>query len=205
MKQTKTKPRMGRPPVLENARDRILDEAAVLFGEGGFDNGSMNVVAERLGVSKAAVYHYFDTKQSVYDAIIVRTLEGLLEHVSRAVAASTTADGKLKSFMVSHAGYFEKNYWGFVCMLIGYGGMANPGLKSEANQLRIEYESILRGILREGMATGAFREADVTISSHSVLSMLNWMVRWFKPGGQKRAETVAAEYFDLLTNGLYSR
>lgn len=108
MKQTKTKPRMGRPPVLENARDRILDEAAVLFGEGGFDNGSMNVVAERLGVSKAAVYHYFDTKQSVYDAIIVRTLGGLLEHVSRAVAASTTAEDKLKSFMVSHAAYFEK-------------------------------------------------------------------------------------------------
>lgn len=33
---------------------------------------------------------------------------------------------KLRAFMISHASYFEENYWGFVCMLIGNEGMANP-------------------------------------------------------------------------------
>jgi AcrR family transcriptional regulator len=198
----KPTPRLGRPPVLENARDRILDEAAELFGAGGYDKSSLNEVADRLGVTKAAVYHYFPTKQAIYDGIIVRTLEGLIAHVRSEVEARSDAGAKLRSFMVSHAGYFEKHYWSFVCMLVGYGGMANPSLKSEAIQMRGEYEKILRGILRDGIASGAFRSVDVTISSHSVLSMLNWMVRWFKPNGPRTAASFAEEYYDLITHGL---
>ncbi|MGO1164440.1 TetR/AcrR family transcriptional regulator [Brucella sp. C7-11G] len=205
MNKSKLKPRMGRPPVLENARNRILEEAALLFGKDGFDNGSLSVVAERLGVSKAAVYHYFGSKQEIYDAIIIRTLEGLLIFVGNSVAASKGGEAKLKSFMTAHASYFEENYWSFVCMLIGYGGMANPGLKFEATQKRVEYESILRKIVAEGIADGTFRNVDVTTASHSVLSMLNWMVRWFNPNGPKRAEEFALEYFELLTLGLSSR
>lgn len=200
--QSKMKPRMGRPPVLENARDRILDEAAELFGGGGYDKSSLNDVAVRLGVSKAAVYHYFSTKQSIYDAIIVRTLEGLIAHVNGAVERCSGADEKLRAFMVAHAAFFERNYWGFVCMLVGYGGMANPSLISEANHMRVEYEDNLRKILRDGMADGTFKKRDVTTASHAVLSMLNWMVRWYKPGGQRRAEAFAAQYYELLTRGL---
>ncbi|CAN7682932.1 TetR/AcrR family transcriptional regulator [Rhizobium sp. LjRoot30] len=196
---------MGRPPVLENARDRILDEAAELFGGGGYDKSTLNDVAVRLGVSKAAVYHYFSTKQAIYDAIIVRTLDGLIKHVSSAVEASTGADQKLRAFMMAHAAFFEENYWGFVCMLVGYGGMANPSLITEANQERREYEDILRTILREGIADGTFAKTDVTTASHSVLSMLNWMVRWFKPGGPRHAKSFAEQYYELLTRGLTSR
>ncbi len=195
---------MGRPPVLENARDRILDEAAELFGSGGYDKSSLNDVAERLGVTKAAVYHYFPTKQAIYDAIIVRTLEGLLDNVRREVDNATGSDGRLRAFMLAHATYFEKNYWGFVCMLIGYGGMANPGLKSEANHLRSDYEAVLRAILEEGMDDGTFRKTDMTTASHSVLSMLNWMVRWFKPSGRRNAATFAFEYYEMLTRGLFA-
>ena len=195
-------PRIGRPPVLENARNRILDEAAELFGAGGYDKSSLNEVADRLGVTKAAVYHYFPTKQAIYDGIIVRTLEGLIAHVRSEVEGRSDAGEKLRSFMVSHASYFEKHYWGFVCMLVGYGGMANPSLKSEAIQLRGDYEKILRSILRDGIGAGAFRNVDVTISSHSILSMLNWMVRWYKPKGPRTAASFAEEYYELITCGL---
>ncbi|TGR64414.1 TetR/AcrR family transcriptional regulator [bacterium M00.F.Ca.ET.194.01.1.1] len=200
--QVNPKPRMGRPPVLENARDRILDEAAELFGAGGYDKSSLNDVAVRLGVSKAAVYHYFSTKQAIYDAIIVRTLQGLNDHVGSSVSKATDADAKLRSFMIAHAEFFEANYWGFVCMLVGYGGMANPSLISAANNLRVEYETMLRDILKEGMETSIFTKTEVTTVSHSVLSMLNWMVRWFKPNGPKRAASFAQQYYELLTHGL---
>lgn len=198
----KPQPRLGRPPVLENARNRILDEAAELFGTGGYDKISLNEVADRLGVTKAAVYHYFPTKQAIYDGIIVRTLEGLITHVRSEVELQSNAADKLNAFMVSHARYFEKHYWSFVCMLVGYGGMANPSLKSEAMRLRSDYEKILRGILRDGIAVGTFRSVDVTVSSHSVLSLLNWMVRWFKPKGPRSAASFAKQYHELITQGL---
>jgi hypothetical protein len=32
--------------------------------------------------------------------------------------------------------------------------------------------------------------------------MLNWMVRWYQPGGQQSVESFASDYFDLLTRSL---
>ena len=41
-----------------------------------------------------------------------------------------------------------------------------------------------------------------TSTGRAVLSMLNWMVRWYKPGQGDSAETIAAGYFDLLVGGM---
>ncbi|PTN46177.1 TetR family transcriptional regulator, partial [Achromobacter xylosoxidans] len=39
-------------------------------------------------------------------------------------------------------------------------------------------------------------------AGRAVLSMLNWMVRWYKPGQGDSAEAIAAGYFDLLVGGM---
>lgn len=49
---------------------RILDAAAKLFAESGYDAVSMNAVAERAGVSKANIFHHFSSKESLYLAVV---------------------------------------------------------------------------------------------------------------------------------------
>ena len=77
--------RAGRPPMLAAPRERILEEAAKLFAHSGYDGSSVADLAAALGVSKAAIYHYFTTKQDIYDAIILAVLEGLTRHVGQAL------------------------------------------------------------------------------------------------------------------------
>src|SRR5262249_49338368 len=104
---TAEKKRQGRPPVIENDRDRILDEAAALFARSGYERSSVGDVADAIGATKAAIYHYFDSKQDIYDAIIVRTLTGLAARVRAAVGDSGTAQEKLRRYMTAHATYLE--------------------------------------------------------------------------------------------------
>lgn len=61
----------GRPKS-EAKREQIFDTAAELFLEHGFDNVSMDQVAERAGVSKQTVYSHFRNKDELYGAIISR-------------------------------------------------------------------------------------------------------------------------------------
>jgi TetR/AcrR family transcriptional regulator len=49
---------------------RILDAAAELFAEYGFDGASMSAIAERAGVSKANVFHHFSSKKELYLAVV---------------------------------------------------------------------------------------------------------------------------------------
>lgn len=196
------KRRQGRPPVIDNAYDRILDEAAALFGQRGYESSSLSDVAKSIGVSKAAIFHYFPTKQDIYDAIIVRTLKGLTETVSVAVQEETTGLARLRRFMIEHAAYFEENFWAFVTMLVGYGGMTDSLLKEEALALRDRYEGLLRQIIAGGIEAGELKNVDIAATGRGILSLLNWMARWFKPGTDTTAADIAETYFNLFVRGL---
>lgn len=194
--------RQGRPPTIENARDRILDDAASLFAREGYDGTSLADLAEMVGVTKAAIYHYFPNKKEIYEAIIVRTLDGLHRSVSMKVAKVPEVAEALKVFMTAHADFFEEHYNGFLAMLVGYGGMENIVMIAEAEKLRDDYEALLRSIIARGIAEDRFRDVDVEVTSRAVLSMLNWMVRWFKPGRGDRAAVFAQQYCDLIVRGI---
>ena len=111
---------------------------------------------------------------------------------------------RLQSFMGAHARFFEDNFWAFTAMLIGFGGIRHLNQRARAVYLRDQYEDVLRRILRDGVREGQFREIDPIVAGRAVLSVLNWMARWFKPGGSKRAQEFAREYADLLVFGLHS-
>ncbi|MGN6458186.1 MAG: TetR/AcrR family transcriptional regulator [Achromobacter mucicolens] len=193
--------RAGRPPTLPAPRERILEEAAKLFARSGYDGSSISDLAAAIGVSKAAIYHYYPTKQDIYDAIILQVLEGLTQTVGRDVAGAMGGVARLRAFMVGHARYFEQHHAQFVTMLIGYSGMALSE-REDAARLRDSYEKLLRDVIAQGVADGAFRALDVAATGRAVLSMLNWMVRWYKPGQGDSAETIADGYFDLLVGGM---
>lgn len=200
-----SKKRLGRPPAVDNPRQRILEQAARLFAERGYETSSINDLAAAMGVSKAAVYHYFQSKQQLYDAIILDTLTGLINFVTEEVDKETTPRHRLKRFMTAHAKYFESRRDGFVVMLVGFSGMESREFRDEAMQLRDAHEKLLRQIIADGVASKDFRPVDVVTTGRAVLSLLNWMVRWFKPGGGSTAEELVIEYFNLFLHGLDHR
>ena len=197
------KPRIGRPPSVPNPREMILDHAARLFAEQGFEATSLMDLSVAAGLSKPAIYNYYASKQAVYDAVILRTLERLVATARAAVAPASAAPDRLRAFMQGHARAFEADYHGFVATLVGFSGMSQH-LRGEALALRDAHEGLLREIVAEGATSGAFRAIDSETVARAVLSMLSWMARWFKPGAGKSAAAVADDYCDLLLRGLES-
>ncbi|MBF6557886.1 MAG: TetR/AcrR family transcriptional regulator [Acidimicrobiales bacterium] len=58
-----------------DTRQRILDVALDLFTEQGFDGTSLRQIAEQLGVTKAALYYHFESKDSILMALHLRLHE----------------------------------------------------------------------------------------------------------------------------------
>ncbi|GIG69992.1 TetR/AcrR family transcriptional regulator [Phytomonospora endophytica] len=54
----------------ENTRTRLLAAARQLFALHSFAGTSLQMIADRLGVTKAAVYHHFKTRDDILDAVI---------------------------------------------------------------------------------------------------------------------------------------
>lgn len=54
----------------KKTKERILEEALKLFSQSGYMGTSMNDIAARLGVTKAALYKHYKSKQGILDSII---------------------------------------------------------------------------------------------------------------------------------------
>lgn len=70
-------------------RDRIVDVAVDLFARQGYQGTSLRHIAERLGVTKAAVYHHFHAKDDIARTVVGRALHVLTEASDRLVVAGT--------------------------------------------------------------------------------------------------------------------
>ncbi len=186
--------------MVETTRNRILKEAARLFTEKGYEATSIQDLAESLGLSKAALYHHFRSKEEILYEISRLALEGLIQAGQRALAEPDPKEA-LRLFMEAHARFFEENYDFFVTMLQGLKSLS-PEHQRATVTLRDRHEAHLRTILQRGIDQGVFRPVEVALAGRAVLSLLNWMIRWFKPGGPMRAEEVARAYWDLILKGL---
>jgi AcrR family transcriptional regulator len=73
------------------ARDRLLSAALTLFVYHGVNGTSLQMIADALGVTKAAVYHQFQTKSDLVLAVMAPALEQLAELVEHAEAQRSVA------------------------------------------------------------------------------------------------------------------
>lgn len=69
-------------PAVTETRDRILDEAEVLFAEHGLAGTSVRDIAARVGVTPASLYNHFPGKEALYRAVLARGLAPLLEQLA---------------------------------------------------------------------------------------------------------------------------
>ena len=183
-------------------RFRILESSARLFAHQGFEGTALHEIADEVNLSKATIYHYFSGKEEIYSEIILDTLDRLFPFVKESIERKDTPRLRLIASMEAHAQFFEDNFWAFTAMLIGFGGIRELNRRARTVALRDNYEALFRDIIKAGIESGDFRQVDPAFASRAVLSMLNWMVRWYKPGGPKRAREFAQEYADLIMQGL---
>ena len=70
-------------------RQRVVDAARELFAEHGVSGTSLQMIAEALGVTKAAVYYQFHSKEAIVLAVLEPAVRQLAEAVERAEAQGT--------------------------------------------------------------------------------------------------------------------
>ena len=82
----------------EARRQAILATASTAFNERGFDATSMSEVAARLGGSKATLYNYFDSKETLFVTVMLEKARAYLNPVIEAFVTAPDIDAALRRF-----------------------------------------------------------------------------------------------------------
>jgi AcrR family transcriptional regulator len=80
------------PEYKEKAKDRIAKAAHEVFSEKGYHDATMDDIAERLRVSKGALYQYFKSKEDLYRAILTARFHNMTDMISSELTGGSFAE-----------------------------------------------------------------------------------------------------------------
>lgn len=89
---------MPRPDVSDQRIPQIFEAAIGMFSSKGIDGASMAEIAGAAGVSKATIYHYFESKDSLILSLVRQLFEADRPELSRLQAADTPALAALGAY-----------------------------------------------------------------------------------------------------------
>ena len=127
-------PRTPRRRVSRAERERqILDAAVAVFGERGFQAASMDMVAERVGVTKPVLYAHFGSKDGLLLACIARARAELLEVTTTAAASADRPEEMLRRGTLAFFEYLERREpaWAFLYSEATVAGDALEGIRAQ--------------------------------------------------------------------------
>ncbi|MEV0440659.1 TetR/AcrR family transcriptional regulator [Streptomyces spectabilis] len=183
--------------VSPDAARRLLVAAVEAFAERGYHATTTRDIAGRAGMSPAALYIHYKTKEELLHRI------SRLGHDKALTILRTAADGggsaserladAVRSFVRWHAGHH------MTARVVQYELDAlGPEHRTEIVALRRKSDAAVREIINDGVRAGEFDVPDVPGTTLAVLSLCIDVARWFNVAGRRTPDEVGALYADLV-------
>jgi AcrR family transcriptional regulator len=180
----------------QSTRRRIQDAALQLFAAKGFFATGIREIADRVGVTTAALYHYMGSKDDLLIEIMVSSMTQLIRAAEESLATAGEPAAELAALVRAHVGYHA---------LDPLRSMVNDDelravsgeRRAHIMELRDSYERLWAATLERGLTGGVFHLADAKITRLALLEMCNGVDRWYSPAGPLGPGEIADVFADL--------
>jgi AcrR family transcriptional regulator len=190
------------PHVREKRRRRraeILHAALRAFRDKGYHATTLDDIAERIGVRKTALYHYFPDKEAILFECHRESL-GEIDRMMKEARAMDTAAESLAHVIREHVRVMTDTLEG--SPLAFEVTALSPKRQQEVIAARDRYERGLRQFIEQGIRDGEFRQVDPKIAVFAILGAINWIARWYRPEGAIHAPELGNQFAEHLVGGL---
>lgn len=200
----KTAERTGGRSQRENENGRhdlmfrqVLETAADLFAERGYAGTSLQNIADAVGLSRPALYHYVDSKAGVLEALVedvTMTAANMLEEIAE--RKDTDARRKLEEAILGLVRWVLERKTLF--QLVDRSEAELPeaiATKHEAGKRRVL--KALTSIIEEGVLTGVFAATNERVAALGLIGMCNWSAWWYSDRLGLSKEEVARILADM--------
>jgi AcrR family transcriptional regulator len=197
---------MARPKsaTFELRREEILDSAALCFATRSYPAASMNDIAAASGTSKARLYHYYGSKETILFDLLERYTQRLLSLIGQveATAQRRSLDDRaaLHELVRSFLAEYETSATRHVALLNDTKFLGTEQRELILDRQRDVVSAVTRFLRRaypERVTAG-----NQTAVSMMLFGMINWTFTWLRPGGPMSYTMFADEVIAMLDGGL---
>lgn len=182
----------------------ILSAARKVFAEKGFNDATMDQIAEAGGLSKGTVYLYFPSKRDVYLAALMQGAEELGVVTAQRMAAATGFREKIRTFFQARLEYLEQNKDFFQIYHSEFGNIMHPvALCQDFRDLYMKNLAAFEEVLQAGLEAGEIEAANLPTIASAIYDMAKgtMMRRMLGPTGSSVEQDVET-LTDLAWKGI---
>jgi AcrR family transcriptional regulator len=178
--------------------------AAQMFRDRGFDATSVSDIARALGLTKAGLYHHFESKEALLFEIMMFGLDKVRDEVIVPVRTIHDPEERLRQLVVRHARITTRGQ-GAVAHLSDEIRALPPAARKQIEQRMRVYFDLIRDTLDELDEAGRLRSLDTTVATFGLIGMILWLPRWFRQDGRLTQDDVAESIATLALGGIVRR
>jgi AcrR family transcriptional regulator len=187
----------------DEKREAVLRTAVQLFLEQGYRHATLNEVAERLNITKPALYNYFRSKEEILFECCALGQERVDEVITEIDTGGGSGLAKLRKLIHAYAGVMTTDY-GASLVRFDTRDLTDKNSKI-VRAAKKSIDLTFRNYIAEGIADGSIIPCDAKLAAFAIAGSLNWIGHWFQRSGEMSAEEVANEFAVRLTEGLAAR
>ena len=157
----------------EAKRRAILQAAAEVFGEVGFERASMSEIRARVGGSKATLYNYFPSKEKLFFEVMYQATESELVKITASLdsEAEDVRQELLRFGQKLLTALYSPEAIALRRVVIAESGQSDIG-KVVFEGATLPMEKHVTEFLRRAMKRGGLRSADAKVAAMHLLSLL---------------------------------
>lgn len=178
-------------------RERTIAAAVELFYERGYENTTLDAVAERLGVTKPFIYAYFSSKAELLAEICGRGISSSLAAVDAALALGLKPTATLQRLSESFVASVLDNQK-HIAVLTREEKNLDPADYDSIGQKRREFDRKLTALIKRGVESGEFEVADPHLAALAIGGLVSWAYVWYRPAGRLSVSSLSVEMAKLI-------
>lgn len=179
-------------------RREIIECAAEVFAERGFVAGTTKEIANRVGLSQPAIYHYVGSKEDLLTEIAMqvdRDMKAALEH---GLAQGSTARDRLRGVISAFTAAVVENRLTFTVYYKELHSLQDSTRTKIAKDER-EFVAGVAALVSELQDEGLFaKDMSTLVLTEALIGMVSWLHRWYRPSGPLDADEIAEHFISLV-------
>lgn len=181
---------------IPNRREQIINTAAELFFHKGYSMVSMQDIAEKIGLTKGALYNHIENKEELLYNILTRGIKIIFPKIEDILGKYDCPQERLKQIIYEIV-LTQVNYRIYIYLF----QQEHAALSAENYHKFIEYRDrvdlIIRDIIKEGIEKNLFIDLDIRLANFAILGMCNWITQWYSEDGETSPEEIAEFYSEM--------
>jgi len=188
-------------PQTADQRTRVGDIALELFLKHGYDATPMSLIAKEAGLTKAGIYHHFESKEDLLYFAHKRHIEGLLLPMLDATASEADPGKRVEKFVREYARLLTR--YPFLQVLINETKRLSPERRQEIqNAWRMGLHLVRNSIIELQQAGRCPADLNPAYAAFAAIGMCSWICNWFDPDRPESGENVAQTMVQIFLHGL---